>query len=85
MLANTAQQSLSSIDLRSLYRDLRGAGASLCLSFIDSRVPGVFTQSNGSMPLYNAMWFYPEINGALRLHISDLRTILRTVTERLVE
>lgn len=85
MLANTAQQSLSSIDLRSLYRDLRGAGASLCLSFIDSRVPGVFTQSNGSMPLYNVMWFYPEMNGALRLHLSDLRTILRTVTERLVE
>ena len=75
-----AQQSIQALDLRSLYRDLRGAGASLCLSLIDSRLT-----VNGSMPSYNATWFYPEMNGALRLHVSELRTILRTVTERLSE
>jgi hypothetical protein len=42
-------------------------------------------QQNGSTPSYVATWFYPEINSALRLHLSDLRTILRTVTERLAE
>ena len=80
ILPHTAQQSIQSLDLRSLYRDLRGAGASLCLSLIDSRLT-----SNGSIPSYSATWFYPEINGALRLHISELRTIMRTVTERLAE
>jgi hypothetical protein len=79
ILPLTLQQSIQSLDLRSLYRDLRGAGASLCLSLIDSRLP------NGSMPSYNATWFYPEINGALRLHVSELRTIMRTVTERLAD
>ena len=70
------QQTIQKLDLRSLYRELRGAGASLCLSSINSR-----TISDS----FNSMWFYPEVNGALRLHISDLRTILRTVTERLAE
>lgn len=64
---------LQTLDLRTLYKELRGSGASLCLSQIDSRMG------------YSPMWFYPEINGALRLHVSDLRKILRTVTERLAE
>lgn len=80
ILPASVQQSIQSLDLRSIYRDLRGAGASLCLSLIDSRLT-----ANGSIPSYNATWFYPEINGALRLHISELRTILRTITERLAE
>jgi len=65
---------MQSLDLRSLYRELRGAGASLCLSLTDSRTGA-----------YHSNWFYPEINSALRLHTSDLRMILRTVTERLAE
>ena len=77
------QQSVQNLDLRSIYRELRGSGASLCLSLTESRF-GSF-QQNGQMPSYNATWFYPEINGALRLHLSDLRMILRTVTERLAE
>lgn len=80
ILPITVQQSIQSLDLRSIYRDLRGAGASLCLSLIDSRLT-----ANGLGPSYNATWFYPESNGALRLHVSELRTILRTVTERLTE
>ena len=40
---------------------------------------------NTRMGAYHSMWFYPEANGALRLHTSDLRMILRTVTERLAE
>jgi len=72
-----AQQSIQGLDLRSIYRDLRGAGATLCLSLSDSRVSQV--------PSYSALWFYPENNGALRLHVSELRTILRTVTERLAD
>lgn len=80
ILPLTVQQSIQTLDLRSLYRDLRGAGASLCLSLIDSRLT-----ANGTMPSYNATWFYPEINGILRLHVSELRTIMRTVTERLAE
>jgi len=74
ILSSQIQQSIQSLDLRSLYRELRGAGASLCLSLTDSR-----------MAAYHSMWFYPEANGALRLHTSDLRMILRTVTERLAE
>ena len=74
ILSSQIQQSMQSLDLRSLYRELRGAGASLCLSLTDSR-----------MGAYHSMWFYPEINGALRLHTSDLRMILRTITERLAE
>jgi hypothetical protein len=81
-LPQNVQQSIQSLDLKSVYRDLRGAGASLCLSIIDSRTP---TNVSGLVPIYIATWFYPEINGALRLHISDLRMILRTVTERLAE
>ena len=74
ILCSQIQQSMQPLDLRSLYRELRGAGASLCLSLADSRIGA-----------YHSMWFYPEINGALRLHTSDLRMILRTVTERLAE
>jgi hypothetical protein len=74
-----AKQCIQSLDLRTLYRELRGAGASLCLSQMDARhIPGSISQ-------FSAMWFYPEINGALRLHLSDLRSILRTVTERLTD
>lgn len=76
-LDSSIQQSIKHLDLRSLYRELRGAGASLCLSFIYSR-----TVSN-PIPSYTTTWFYPEINGALRLNLSDLRMILRTITERL--
>ena len=83
ILPIAAQQSIQSLDLRSVYRDLRGAGASLCLSLNDSRFTTSGVQQNGSVPSFNSMWFYPEINAALRLHISDLRMILRTVTERL--
>lgn len=84
------QQSIKDLDLRSIYRELRGSGASLCLSITDSRLSIPLTnsgsiQQNGSMPLYIATWFYPEINSALRLHLSDVRTVLRTVTERLAE
>jgi hypothetical protein len=85
-------QLVQPLDLRSLYRDLRGAGASLCLSLIDSRfatssgtLPNGTTNGPNGMPSYSATWFYPENNGALRLHLSDLRMILRTVTERLAE
>jgi len=80
------QKSIQNLDLRSIYRELRGSGASLCLSLIDSRLgtQGSF-QPVGTMPTYIATWFYPEINGALRLHLSDLRMILRSVTERLAE
>ena len=89
ILATCIQQSIQSLDLRSLYRDLRGAGASLCLSLIDSRfatgASGNSIQQNGLIPSYNATWFYPENNTALRLHISDLRMILRTATERMAE
>jgi hypothetical protein len=79
------QSYIQSLDLRSLYRDLRGAGASLCLSLTDSRLTtDNFRGSTlGTMLPYSAMWFYPENNAALRLHLSDLRMILRTVTERL--
>jgi hypothetical protein len=84
--APAVQALLQTLDLRSIYRELRGSGASLCLSMIDQRLG---TQGSvqlvGSMPTYNATWFYPEINGALRLHLSDLRSILLTVTERLAE
>jgi len=88
MFPSAIQQSIKDTDLRSIYRELRGSGASLCLSLIDSKSVS-FQQSgsmpHGSMPQYIASWFYPEINGALRLHLSDLRMILRTVTERLVD
>jgi len=84
-LAPAIQSSIQSLDLRSLYRDLRGAGASLCLSLIDSRFATGSPNPSLQMPSYNAMWFYPENNAALRLHISDLRVILRTVTERLTD
>ena len=82
------QQYIQTLDLRSIYRELRGSGASLCLSLTDTRFSiasqVVLPQANSS-PSYNATWFYPETNGALRLHVSDLRSILRTVTERLAE
>ena len=78
-LPPTVQQSIQTLDLRTLYRELRGAGASLCLSLIDTRL------TTGSMPLFTTTWFYPESNGALRLHVSELRTILRTVTDRLAD
>jgi len=97
MFPTAVQQSIQSLDLRSIYKELRGSGASLCLSLIDSRLggssggniqqngfPSNGFPSNGS-PSYIATWFYPEINGALRLHLSDLRMILRTVTERIVD
>lgn len=74
-----ARQSIQTVDLRTLYRELRGAGASLCLSQGDPRhVPG-------SAIHYSAMWFYPETNGTLRFHLSDLRIILKTITDRLTE
>ena len=81
------QTYIQSLDLRSLYRDLRGAGASLCLSLADSRSTDNFRgpTQNGTVLPYSAMWFYPETNGALRLHLSDLRMVLRTVTERLTD
>ena len=78
-LPSAVQQSIQTLDLRTLYRELRGAGASLCLSLNDSRL------TNGSMPLFSTMWFYPESNGALRLHVSELRSVLRTVTDRLAD
>jgi hypothetical protein len=84
-LLPSIQQSVQSLDLRSLYRDLRGAGASLCLSLIDSRFATGSPNQSVQLPSYNAMWFYPENNAALRLNISDLRMILRTVTERLTD
>jgi len=91
ILPQATQHSIQSLDLRSIYRELRGSGASLCLSLTDSRLSLQShhatgnIQQNGSTPSYIATWFYPEINGALRLHLSDLRMILRTVTERLAE
>ena len=91
VLPTAIQQSIGNLDLRSIYRELRGSGASLCLSLTDSRFgassvnTGGTSQQVGSTPTYIASWFYPEINGALRLHLSDVRMILRTVTERLAE
>jgi len=86
-LPQGVQQYINSLDLRSLYRDLRGAGASICVSLIDSRLSTTLSGISGSQhsqpPSYSAMWFYPENNAALRLHLSDLRMILRTITERL--
>jgi len=90
MLPQAVQQSVLNLDLRSIYKELRGSGASLCLSLTDSRfgipstIGGNF-QQNGSTPSYIATWFYPEINGALRLHLSELRMVLRTITERMAE
>ena len=90
-LSQGIQNSMKDLDLRSIYRELRGSGASLCLSLTESRVGVPYThqvgtiQQNGNTPSYLATWYYPEINGALRIHLSDLRTILRTVTERLAE
>ena len=79
-LPSAVQQSIQTLDLRTLYRELRGAGASLCLSLtVDSRL------TNGSVPLFSTTWFYPESNGALRLHVSELRSVLRTVTDRLAD
>ena len=82
-LSSPIQQVTQTLDLRSLYRELRAAGASLCLSLNNSRstTNGVISQ----FPEYSSTWFYPEINGALRLHVSDLRMILRTITERLAD
>jgi hypothetical protein len=80
-LSPQVNHSIKSLDLRSLYRELRAAGASLCLSLNDSR--STTNGINSQIPEYSSMWFYPEINGALRLHLSDLRAILRTITERL--
>jgi hypothetical protein len=90
-LAPAVQQTIKNLDLRSIYRELRGSGASLCLSLIESRSGNMSSITQGSIqqisssPIYNATWFYPEINGALRLHLSDLRSILRSVTERIGE
>lgn len=79
-LPSAVQQSIQTLDLRTLYRELRGAGASLCLSLtVDSRL------TNGSVPFFSTTWFYPESNGALRLHVSELRSVLRTVTDRLAD
>lgn len=82
-LPTAIQQSIGNLDLRSIYRELRGSGASLCLSLVDSsRTAGTRgVQQNGTMPIYNATWFYPESNGALRLHLSDIRMALRTITD----
>jgi hypothetical protein len=82
-LPTAIQQSIGNLDLRSIYRELRGSGASLCLSLVDSsRTAGTRgVQQNGTMPIYNATWFYPETNGALRLHLSDIRMALRTITD----
>jgi hypothetical protein len=86
ILPQAVQQSVINLDLRSIYKELRGSGASLCLSLSDSRLSSQGSlQQNGTMPSYLATWFYPEINGALRFHLSDLRMILRTVTERMAE
>ena len=74
------QQAFQKLDLRSLYRELRGAGASLCFSLTTSSQG----QANQA-PEYHSMWYYPEANGALRLHITELRMVLRTITERLAE
>jgi hypothetical protein len=86
-LPQPIQQYIQTLDLRSIYRELRGSGASLCLSLTDTRfsVTSQIALTNNSISSYNATWFYPETNGALRLHVSDLRSILRTVTERLAE
>lgn len=80
------QQSIQNLDLRSIYKELRGSGASLCLSKTDSRLMGQNAlQQVGTTPTYNATWFYPENNGSLRIHLSELRSILRMLTERLSE
>jgi hypothetical protein len=87
LFSQTIQNSVQNLDLRSIYRELRASGASLCLSLADPRLitspNGSVIQQSGSNPSYIATWYYPEINGALRIHLSDLRMILRTVTERM--
>lgn len=82
-LPTAIQQSIGNLDLRSIYRELRGSGASLCLSLADSSRTALTRgiQQNGTTPIYNATWFYPEMNGALRLHLSDIRMALRTITD----
>lgn len=87
MLPTAIQASIQNLDLRSIYRELRGSGASLCLSLTESRFsnPSGSFQQNGTTPSYIATWFYPEINGALRLHLSDVRSVLRSLTERITE
>jgi hypothetical protein len=84
-LPTPIQHYIQTLDLRSIYRELRGSGASLCLSLIDSRVNVTSQVVPNNSTLYNATWFYPEINGALRLHLSELRMVLRTITERMAE
>lgn len=64
---------LKDIDHRSLYRELRGSGASICLSISDSK----------KTPQYTPMWFYPEKNSSLALAPSDLRSALVALSERL--
>ena len=64
---------LKDIDHRSLYRELRGSGASICLSILDSKMN----------PSYTPTWFYPEKNTPLFLSQPDLRSILLAVSERL--
>jgi hypothetical protein len=63
---------LKDVDHRSLYRELRGSGASICLSIADSK----------KAQEYTPMWFYPEKNTSLALAPSDLRSALLALSER---
>lgn len=64
---------LKDIDHRSLYRELRGSGASICLSISDSK----------KIPQYTPMWFYPEKNTSVFLSPPDLKSALLALSERL--
>ena len=64
---------LKDIDHRSLYRELRGSGASICLSMSDSKANSHYTPT----------WFYPEKNYLLHLPPSEIRAALLSLSERL--
>jgi len=64
---------LKDIDHRSLYRELRGSGATICLTQGDSK----------SGQHYTPTWFYPEKNTVLCLAPSEVKSALLTLTERL--
>ena len=61
---------IKDIDHRSLYKELRGSGASICLVKLDSK----------SLQ-FTPMWFYPEKNTSLQLDTSEIKLILQTIAD----
>lgn len=71
-LTESLQPFIKDIDHRSLYKELRGSGASICLIKLDSK----------SLQ-FTPMWFYPEKNTSLQLDTSEIKIILQTISDRL--